>query len=100
MLRLPESARPRASERSHKTLQQLRQFITVYLAILQYLRHQAGPYHLAAMNRHNRTSSIRMPKKVVASLDPNNLKANLTQRGDNLLPCSSREPGHASTQMR
>jgi hypothetical protein len=83
-----------------KALQESEQIVAGHLAVAQYLRHQARSYRLAPMNRHNRTSPVRMLQEMVAASHTDRFKATSVQCRYDLPPGDPRQSGHPSTQTR
>jgi hypothetical protein len=62
-----------------KSAQQLDEFVAGELGVAEDLAHESWANGFAGMHRHHSSSSVRMLKKVMTSLDADYLKGTLSQ---------------------
>ncbi|OQA43582.1 MAG: hypothetical protein BWY52_01832 [Chloroflexi bacterium ADurb.Bin325] len=58
------------------------QFLTRYITIPQYLRHQTRADRFTAMNGYHCRAAVRVSQKVMAALDADDFKPQFSQGAD------------------
>jgi hypothetical protein len=76
------------------------EFVAGELGVAEDLAHESWANGFAGMHRHHSSSSVRMLKKVMASLDADYREGTLSQGPHDLGPCRARQATHAATEIR
>jgi hypothetical protein len=82
--------------RPYVALQQRDEVISLDLTVTEDCGQKTGANGLTRMDRYYRSAAVRVPKEVMAPLDPGDIEAGLPQGSDHLSPSDAREASHVT----